>query len=341
MAEPGRVAEVPVRSLEAEMDRAVSVLASAQRVALACHFNPDPDALGSMLGLAHHLVGLGKEVVCSWGNRPFTLPRWLALLQGEAFLVPPERFPKAPPVMVALDTASPDRLGPLAGNAARAGETIVIDHHRTNPGFGSILLLDPAASSTAEMVFRLVERLGGELPDAAAACLYAGIVTDTGRFQYQSTTPETLRVAASLRGHDFDHTRLAQGLYEDGSMAALKVVALALERAVLDAGAGLLWTYVMQADLAGMDIAMGETDDLIDVARTAREVDVTCVIRQQRDGRFKVSLRSRGATDVGSISNAFGGGGHRLAAGYTATGGLEEAVEALTSALGAQRAAAP
>src|SRR5439155_994362 len=146
----------------------------------------------------------------------------------------------------------------------RAGQVIVIDHHRTNPGFGSILVLDPAASSTAELVFRLVERMGGDLPDGAAACLYAGVVTDTGRFQYEATTPETLRVAAELRRRKFDHARLGQVLFEDG---------------------------------------------------------------------FRVSLRSRGNTDVAAIAQAFGGGGHRLAAGYTSTTGLEDTALALIDAL--------
>src|SRR5439155_24699558 len=196
--------------------------------------------------------------------------------------------------------------------------------HRTNPGFGTIVVLDPEASATAELVFRLIELMGGTLPDAAAAWLYAGLVTDTGRFQYQATTPETLRVAASLRTHAFDHTRLSQGPFQDRSLAALKVTAAALDRAELIEDADLVWTYLTQADLAENGVLMGATDDLIDVIRTARETDVSCVIKQQRDGRFKVSLRSRGATDVGSIAESFGGGGHRLAAGYTAAGGLEE-----------------
>jgi bifunctional oligoribonuclease and PAP phosphatase NrnA len=175
--------------------------------------------------------------------------------------------------------------------------------------------------------------MGGEVPHAAAACLYAALVADTGRFQYQSTSPETLRVAAELRRHSFDHTRLAQLLFEDNSFAYLRVAAEAVDRAVLVPSSNLLWTYVLQADLERAGIPMGETDDLIDLIRTAREADVTCVLKQQRDGRFKVSLRSKGATDVGSVAQGLGGGGHRLAAGYTAEGGLEGAVESLIAAL--------
>jgi phosphoesterase RecJ-like protein len=272
-------------------------------------------------------------VVCSWGNQPLHRPPWLAVLGGGDLVVEAKDFPAEPELMVALDTAAPDRLGVLTGNAERARQVIVFDHHRTNPGFGSIVVLDPAASSTAEVVFRLIERMGGELPDAAAACLYAGIVADTGRFQYEATTPETLRVAATLRTHPFDHVRLGQALFEEGSLGALHVMAAALARVKLVPEAGLVWTYIVQTDLRKASVELGDTDDLIDVIRTAREADVACVIKQQRDGQFKVSLRSKGATDVGAVAQAFGGGGHRLAAGYTAGSGMEAAVAALVVAL--------
>ena len=166
-----------------------------------------------------------------------------------------------------------------------------------------------------------------------AACLYAGVVTDTGRFQYEATTPETLRVASVLRTHPFDHARLAQLLFEDSSFGSLKVAAVAVARAVLVPQANLVWTYVLQSDLAQAGVSMGETDDLIDLVRTAREADVACVIKQQRDGLFKVSLRSKAATDVGAVALGFQGGGHRLAAGYTSHLGLEDTVEALVAAL--------
>lgn len=321
----------------AELDRAAEVLRDSPRVALACHVNPDPDALGSMLGLAGFLSARGKEVVCSWGNQPLTRPRWLSELDGAGYLVEAKDFPAIPEVLVALDTASPDRLGLLQASAEQAGQVIVIDHHRTNPGFGSIVVLDPSASSTAELVFRLVERMGGELSDGAAACLYAGVVADTGRFQYEATTPETLRVAAELRRRKFDHARLGQALFEDGSVAHLRVLGAVLDRVALLPEASLVWTYVTQSDLARAQVGMADLDDLIDVVRMAREADVACVIKQQADGRFRVSLRSRGGTDVGEVAQGFGGGGHRLAAGYTSTTGLEDTALALVEALRRRR----
>jgi bifunctional oligoribonuclease and PAP phosphatase NrnA len=316
-----------------QLQRAAEALDAASEVALACHINPDPDALGSMIGLALFLRDRGKKVVASFGNSPFELPRWVEALPGHEAVVPPDEFPKRPPMLVTLDCASLDRLGALVGTAQKAAEVIWIDHHVSNEGLGTIPVIDPKASSTAEMVYRLMGKMGGEIPAGAAACLYAGVVTDTGRFQYEATSPETLRLAADLRTHPFDHAQLAQALFEDNSVAYLRVLATALGRLRLDEAASLVWTYLTQEDVAEAGIPMAETDDLIDAVRTAREADVAAVFKQQRDGRFKVSMRSRGGHDVSKIAAGRGGGGHRLAAGYTAKGSVEEAVRDLLSAL--------
>lgn len=313
--------------------RAAEVLSGATEVAIACHVNPDTDALGSSLGLSLFLRSRGVRTVCSFPNDPFELPRWAQELPGTDSLVEPSAFPNAPAVMVTCDVASMDRLAMLAPAASRAGELIWIDHHRSNDGLGTVPLIDPDASSTCELVFRLARAMGGELPDEAAKCLYAGLVTDTGRFQYQAVRPETLRVAADLREHPFDHARLSQVLYEDNRAAYLRVLGTALGRIQLDPEADLLWTYLTRADLSAAEVLPAEADDLIDVVRTAREADVAAVIKQQRDGRFKVSMRSRGGHDVAAVAQVFGGGGHRLAAGYTSAHGLAGTVDRLTAAL--------
>jgi phosphoesterase RecJ-like protein len=331
VAEPARAA--PPRGFEEQLDRAAAVLREARSVALACHVNPDADALGSMLGLAAFLRARGTETICSYGNDPLDPPRWAAALPGAETLVHHREVPPEPAVMATFDCASVDRLGPLAAKAMRARELIWIDHHVSNDGVGTIPLIDPTASSTAEIVYRLVRRIGGEVPPEAAACLYAGIVTDTGRFQYEATTPETLRVAAELREHPFDHARLVQSLYEDNGLAYLRLAGLALARLEHRPDADLVWTYLTQADLEEAGVRGPETDDLIDLVRTAREADVAAVIKQQRDGRFKVSMRSRGGHDLARVAAAFGGGGHRLAAGYTSRHGLAETVERLARAL--------
>ncbi len=324
---------MPDTDEQIELRRAAEVLAAAEEVALACHLNPDADALGSMLGLSNFLRARGIATVCSFANEPFDLPRWISLLPGADHLVPPAAFPAEPAVMVTCDCASFDRLGVLGKAASRAGELIWIDHHRSNDGVGTVRLVDPDASSTCEMVFRLIETMGGDFDRDVAVCLYAGLVTDTGRFQYQATTPETLRIAARLRERDFDHAGLVRAMYEDNDPGFLRLLGTALGRMTEVPEASMVWTYLTQADLADAGVAAGETDDVIDVLRTARAVDVAAVLKQQRDGRFKVSVRSRGGHDLSAVASAFGGGGHRLAAGYTSEHGPEGTVERLVAAL--------
>ncbi len=313
--------------------RAAAVLREAPTVAMACHVNPDADALGSMLGLAHHLVARGTKVACAFPNEPLFVPPWAEVLPGLDLLVDAKDFPDAPAVMVTCDCAAFDRLGGLGAAATRAEELIWIDHHRSNDGYGTIRVVDPDASSTCELIGRLIDEIGGEMSDASAMCLYAGLVTDTGRFQYEAATPETLRLAARLREHPFDHARLAQVLYENNRAAYLDVLGVAMERARLEPEADLVWTYVLWSDLARAGVGGGDVDDLIEVLRSAREADTAALVKQQRDGRFKVSVRSRGARDLSAVAASFGGGGHRLAAGYTSERGPAETIEELRAAL--------
>jgi phosphoesterase RecJ-like protein len=291
-----------------------------------------------MLGLAAFLRSRGTVTICSYPNEPLEPPRWAALLPGSEALVDLHGFPPAPAVMVTCDCASFDRLGGLGGPASKAEELIWIDHHRSNHGVGTIPLIDPGASSTCEVVYRLIGEIGGPMPDATAVCLYAGLVTDTGRFQYEATTPETLRIGAELREHPFDHTALVQALYEDSPTAYLRLVATALGRLATDLDGDLIWTYLTRADLAAAGVHPSETDDLIDVIRTARDVDVAAVVKQQLDGRFKVSVRSRGGHDLATVAARFGGGGHRLAAGYTSAHGPAQTIARLVGALRGDRA---
>jgi bifunctional oligoribonuclease and PAP phosphatase NrnA len=318
-------------------DAAAGALEGADEIVLVCHVNPDADALGSMLGLACFLNRRGKRVVATWPNGIAEPPRWLEALPGREHLVEPKKLPKAPQVLVTLDAADPARLAGLEHLLKKASTVICIDHHRTNRGFGSINLVDGDGAATAELVFRLIERMGGELTPDVAACLYAGLVTDTGRFQYESATPGVLRIAAALREQPFDHAAMAQTLYEDNSLPYLRLLGKVLDRAVHDAEADLVWTYLMRKDLKEAGVAIQETDDLIDVLRTAREADVVAVLKEQREGGFKVSLRSRGNTDVAAVSARFGGGGHRLASGYTSKAKLEETANSLARSLAETR----
>ena len=298
-------------SIRKAIRRAADVLAPAPELAVACHVSPDGDALGSMLGLARAAAAAGKPVVASFGS-PFSVAAQYDFLDLSP-LVPPRHFPAAPDVMVVVDVAAPDRLGELAGPASRAGTLVVLDHHATNPGFGHVVVVDPTAAATAELVYHLIRRLGWPLDRETATALLAGIVSDTGRFQYSSTAPGVLRVAAGLVAAGARPEAIGQRLYEWRPFGYLKVAAAVLGRAQLEDG--LLWSVLYEADIAAAGVGPEDLDALIDDLRVAREAQVTALIKEVAGG-WKVSLRSRGRVDVGAIAARHGGGGHHNAAGF-------------------------
>ncbi|MBN2114554.1 MAG: DHH family phosphoesterase [Acidimicrobiia bacterium] len=314
-------------SIRRALRRAAEALAAAPRLALACHVSPDGDALGSLLGLARSAAAAGKPVVASFGS-PFAFPAQFDFLDRSA-LVAPEEFPQAPQVMVALDVADPERLGELAVAAARADTLVVLDHHVTNPGFGHVAVVDPTAAATAEIVFHLIRRLGWPLDPDTAAALLAGVVSDTGRFQYSSTSPAVLRVAAGLVAAGARPDRIGQRLYEWRPFGYLQLAAAVLGRARLEDG--FLWSVLYSADTAAAGIGPEDLDALIDDLRVAREAEVTALIKEAGEG-WKVSLRSRGRVDVAAIAARHGGGGHHNAAGFNATGDLGSLVAAVREA---------
>ncbi len=137
-------------------------------------------------------------VIASFGDDPFEVPAILRFLPGTELLTRPAGFPARPEVMVSFDAASIDRLGVLAGPAAAAGELIVLDHHASNTGFGTVNLVDPGAAATAVLTTELIDRLGMPLTRDIALGLYAGLVTDTGSFKFAATTPQVHELAARL-----------------------------------------------------------------------------------------------------------------------------------------------
>lgn len=320
--------------------RAAELLGAAEEVALACHVAPDGDALGSMLALQRFLKGRGVRVTASWGasgmdgkGPALLVPPQYTFLPGIEDLTPPGDFPAEPPLFVALDTGTADRLGSLQQAAQRAGAVIVIDHHASGAAFGDVQLIDGNAAATAVLVDELIRRMGGELDQEMAACLYVGLVTDTGRFQHPSTTPEVMQLGARLIGHDIDHAAINRRVWETHSFGYLKVLGRAMERAVLVAEAGLAWTAVLQSDLDDLGVTLPETEGLIDVLRAVEAAECVCVAKELSDGSWNVSLRSKGAVDVGRVAAALGGGGHAFASGFTANGSLDEVVGRVCASL--------
>lgn len=313
------------------LDGAAAALLGAQRIVTVGHIGPDGDALGSALGLAMAARAAGKDAVATFGE-PFVVPDQLRFLDLDT-LTRPGDISGEIDLLVACDTAVPSRLGSAGALAERAGRVLVIDHHLSNGGFGDVLLVDATAAATAQMVFQLIEHLGWPIDEAIATALYTGVVTDTGRFQYSSTSPETHRVASRLLESGVAPEVVGRHVYEEAKFGYLLVAGSVLGRAELDPDRQLVWSVMTTADLAAAGVSYQDTDGLIDILRVAEESDVACLLKQVDDGVWKGSLRSRGRVDVAAIAAGFGGGGHHNAAGFTHRGTPEEAIARVRDAM--------
>ena len=234
---------------DAELARAAEVVRGAGQIALACHVTPDGDALGSMLGLFHVLRGAGRDVVASFPS-PFVVAPHYRELPGLDLLTKPEDFPVAPELMMTFDCGSLDRLGDLVPAARAARELVVIDHHISNDRYGTINVIEPDAAASGWVVQRLVDTLGLPLNRDAAVCLYTAIVCDTGRFQYDTTTPEVFDLARRLTEFDVPVARLSRALFEEHRFAYLQLLGQALAEAQLIHDQRFVWTAVTQVTSA-------------------------------------------------------------------------------------------
>ena len=313
------------------LDRAAAAIEDSSAVALACHVSPDGDALGSMLAMHHLCRAKDKPAVASWPE-PFVVAPHYTFLPGLDAVTKPADFPQAPALMMTFDCGSLGRLGELAEPARAAGDLIVVDHHATNDRYGSINVVDPDAAASAVLVYRLAQHLGWPLTRDAALCLYTGIVTDTGRFQYGNTTPDVLEMATALSRFGLPIADMSRQLFEEHRFAYLQLAAAALQRAELDTQRRFVATWVTADDLERFGVELDEVEGLIDLVRRTAEADVSCVLKEADDGT-RVSLRSISDVDVAAIAISLGGGGHRAAAGFTSPLPISEVLEQIRAAL--------
>ena len=318
--------------VETNLQRAIEIIEGASSVGLACHIAPDGDALGSLLALALALSARGMPIQPTWDGDPVELPSQYDFLPGSDLLIQTNDF-RPPDVALAVDCATIDRLGRLQDRMKKAKAFVNIDHHVSNTKFAAVNVVDTQAASSAELVLYLLSRMGAEITPDIATNLYVGLVTDTGRFGYAAVSPRTHAIAAFLIQRGVDIADITQKLYESYRFTYLKVLGRAAERATLETDPTFVLSYLSQADLSEIGVTMDDTDDVIDTLRAVREADVTVLLKERDDGKWKGSFRSKGGTDVGAIAKQLGGGGHMLAAGFELAMSFEEAVETVRKAL--------
>lgn len=299
-------------------DAVAAALSEANSIGVVGHIGPDGDALGSMIALAMAARNAGKDAVASF-DEPFVVPAEMSFLDSSV-LVPPHRFPSDLDVAVAVDTSVRSRVGALATPMENADTLLIIDHHISDGAWGDVVLIDSTAAATAELVYDVLVALGWEVTEPVATALYTGLVTDTGRFQYSSTSPRSHAIAGRLLDAGVKPDVIGQKLFEEAAFGYYVVASNVLGRAVLDTDHGLVWSVVTLEDLEQGGVQRHEVDGLIDLVRLARGTQVSLLLKESKPGVYKGSLRSRGEVNVAAIASHFAGGGHHNAAGFTASG---------------------
>lgn len=318
------------KEMEEKRKEIAQLIRRHQRFLITTHMNPDGDGIGSEIGLASFLKRRGKAVeVCN--ETP--LPRVFGFLDPEGEV---ERFDPARQketiysgeVIFILDIANRDRLGAMRDYVKDSpAEKVCLDHH-ASPGLeGCLNLIDSQACATGELVYDLILSMGGELTPRSAAALYVAIMTDTGSFRFQNTTPKTHRIAAHLLEAGADPSYIYQQVHEQSSYGRLRLLGAALADLRTEENDRLAWFKVTQAMMQQYGVENEELEGFVELPRSLRGVDLVILFLEAPQGKVRVSLRSKGSIDVNDLASRFGGGGHNRASGILLFTPLDEAIE--------------
>ena len=312
------------------------------RIVLVPHKNPDGDAIGACLGLYHFFRQLGHEVS---PVSPNDFPAFLKWMPGsDSFEIYDHNrgrgrdlIQKADLVFT-LDFNSLDRSGSMATDLQACDSTFVmIDHHQSPGSYAQITYSDPQMSSTCEMVYHFIQSMGeGNRIDATiAACLYTGILTDTGSFKYAATTPTTMRVAAELMERGAPHTQIHRDIFDTNRPERLQLLGCALQNLVILKPYRTAYITLTQEELDRHDFQKGDTEGFVNYGLSLKDVVLAAIFIENRDeGIIKISLRSQGAFSVNEMARThFEGGGHINAAGGRSTERMEATVKRFESIL--------
>ena len=317
----------------------VEEIRGAEKFILCTHEHPDGDALGSLAGMQLALTALGKNSVSFMSAEEFPLPYEYRFLELEALVTtPPADLDER--TIVFLDCGNIDR-NPADVLKREGAHILNIDHHHDNTHFGTVNHVDPQASSTAEMVWALLEPLGVPLCRKLAEALYVGLVTDTGKFMYENTGPRAHLMAAQLLDAGIDAQAIYRQLYENIPQGKLELLARGLCHVERYDDGLLTLTHLTKEDYEQAGAEESHSEGVVDHLRSVEGTAVAGLVRDLldagKDGMRKVSLRATDdRVDVSLIARAQGGGGHRRAAGFSTQMDWDELVGFLREQVAAQ-----
>ena len=312
------------------------------RLVLTSHWNPDGDAIGSTLGLAHYLRGKGHSVQVVFPNAPsapvakapgFDAP--FVHLYDQDSAAAKQAFDQADGLF-SLDYNTASRVGEAmqAELEAFEGFKVLIDHHQEPDGGYDHVYSQTSKSSTAEMVYDFIASDGGTLDVAAADCLLMGLITDTGSFRFPSVSAATLKAASALVEAGAEPHRIHERLFESNPPSRLKLWGRGLNSLEIIAGGRATLIHLTAKDMLDCGYEAGDTEGLVNQGLGITGVELSAFAREDASGKVKLSFRSKGEVDVNAFSRAhWNGGGHIHAAGGSSEGNLVEILPQLRSTI--------
>ncbi|MEO2024759.1 MAG: bifunctional oligoribonuclease/PAP phosphatase NrnA [Fuerstiella sp.] len=306
-----------------------SIIDENQKFMISSHVRPDADALGSELGMAAILEAFGKEVTIVNASAPpanlqFMKPENRILKLSED--IQRDALPEVD-VHVIVDTSAWQQLGAMVDVIKKAGtKRVVIDHHVSSDDMGATEFKDVKSAATGELIFEAAEHLGVKFDAATASGLYAAIATDTGWFRFPSTSSNTMRIAAKLMDLGAEPHVLYNSLYEQRTLARVRLAGRVLGRMDTDCDGRLAWIYADGKDFAATKAIPADTESLVNECLKIAGSEAAFIAVKLPSGQTKFSLRCRPPHDVAALAAQFGGGGHKLASGATLSEPLSDAL---------------
>ncbi len=305
------------------------LIENSNRIALISHKDPDGDCLGSLLGL-HHILsdrGIKSDVYLDGG-----IPDNYAFLPGLA-KINNKPGKSSHDLVIVLDCSDLDRTGNMKEVFHRGNKSICIDHHESNLNFCDINIVEKDCSSTGEMIYKMSSQWGYDVGKDSAINIYTAILTDTGKFIYDKTTPDTFRCVAELVEKGINFTDIVDHVYGSEDRQAVLAKSKILSEAEFFYNGKLSIGFISQKVLEDYDVEMKNIDGLVESLRDIKNVEISCILKETGENSTKISLRSKGEVNVSKISKLFNGGGHSKAAGFTLKNNIYEAKDLVVEKL--------
>ena len=289
---------------------------------ITTHINPEGDAIGSSLALAIALSSIGKKVSLYTSD---PVPKVLSFLPHSDMIrqvkVVDERFD----AVIVVDCGDLERVGFLRADNIPADILINIDHHITNTGFGTLNLVAEAVAA-AELVYQIIKRLGIPVTPEIATCIYTAVMTETGSFRYSNTNRDTFRMAEEMVGFGVNPWEVAEHIYNRNSMGRIRLLGQILANLDVSDNGKIAWVIVREQMYQDTGSTKEDVEDVVNFPRSIEGVEVAVLFRESNHD-WKISLRSNGRVDVSALALEFGGGGHRMAAGFFIKGSLGDVMK--------------